>query len=172
MRKLLTFLVALRAVAAVNLCAPVRAGCIIGVGLALSVSTAHAADLLYISEYTAPGISRGLVMQIPQEASLDQVTGDFTSGQVQSNAFKKSTNIVRLICTVQCSVLFGTNPTATNTDKPLAAITPEYFAVPQGGTFKVSVHTSVTPPSGNCIEYQTGGCILYNTSSSNVILVQ
>lgn len=25
---------------------------------------------------------------------------------------------------------------------------------------------------GNCIEYQVGGCILYNTGSSNSILVQ
>ena len=109
---------------------------------ALFGSAANAADLLYISEYTAPGISRGHVVQVPQEASSDQVTADFTSAAVQSNAFKKSTNIVRLICTVQCSILFGTNPTATNVNKVLPAFLPEYFAVPAGQSFKVSVHTN------------------------------
>lgn len=31
---------------------------------------------------------------------------------------------------------------------------------------------TAAPPPANCIQYQTGGCILYNTGSSNVILVQ
>lgn len=110
--------------------------------LGLSFSAARAADLLYISEYTVPGITRGLVVEIAQESSFDSVTSDFTSGAIQSNLFQPSTNIVRLWCNVQCSVVFGTNPAATNASKPLAAMTPEYFAVPEGGTFKVSVHTN------------------------------
>lgn len=101
-----------------------------------------AADLLYISEYNQPGITRGLVVEVPQEASVDQVTSDFSGGAVQSTAFKANTTIVRLICTVQCSVLFGTNPTATNANKVLPALLPEYFAVPPGGNFKVSVITN------------------------------
>ena len=105
-------------------------------------SAANAADLLYISEYNQPGITRGLVVQIPQEQSFDQVTADFTSAAVQSAAFQPGTNIVRLICSVQCSVLFGTNPTATNANKVLPALLPEYFAVPAGQSFKVSVHTN------------------------------
>src|SRR5450755_4733043 len=97
MRKLLTFLIAYRVSShsKETTCAKVLLAMAC---FALFGSAANAADLLYISEYTAPGISRGLVVQIPQEASLDQVTADFTSGQVQSNAFKSSTNIVRLVC--------------------------------------------------------------------------
>jgi hypothetical protein len=111
-------------------------------GIFALADSAQAADLLYISEYTAPGVARGLVIQIGQESSFDSVTTDFTSAAVQSGAFQSSTNLVRLWCNVQCSVLFGTNPTATNANKPLAALTPEYFAVPQGQSFKVSVHTN------------------------------
>jgi hypothetical protein len=104
---------------------------------------AFAADLLYISEYTQPPVvAAGNVVQIGQEASHDQVTADFTSSAQQSAAFQPSTIIVRLICTVQCSVLFGTNPTATNTNKVLPALLPEYFAVPAGAGFMVSVHTN------------------------------
>jgi hypothetical protein len=131
---------------------------------ALFGSAANAADLLYISEYTAPGISRGLVVQIPQEASLDQVTADFTSGQVQSNAFKSSTNFVRLVCTVQCSVLFGTNPTATNA-KLLPALVPEYFAIPPGQNFKVFVQKSGGFPGSS---YIGPGDITFNGSTANV----
>ena len=138
MRKLLTFLIAYRVSShsKETTCAKVLLAMAC---FALFGSAANAADLLYISEYTAPGISRGLVVQIPQEASLDQVTADFTSGQVQSNAFKSSTNIVRLVCTVQCSVLFGTNSTATSANKLLPALVPEYFAIPPGQNFKVFV---------------------------------
>lgn len=114
----------------------------VAIFLMFAGNPAHAADLLYISEYTVPGITRGLVVQIPQEASKDQVTADFTSAAVQSAAFQASTNIVRLVCSVQCSVLFGANPTATNVNKMLPALLPEYFAVPSGGTFKVSVTTN------------------------------
>jgi hypothetical protein len=144
MRKLLTFLIAYRVSShsKETTCAKVLLAMAC---FALFGSAANAADLLYISEYTAPGISRGLVVQIPQEASLDQVTADFTSGQVQSNAFKSSTNIVRLVCTVQCSVLIGTNPTVTNANKLLPALVPEYFAIPPGQNFKVFVQKSVAP---------------------------
>lgn len=105
-------------------------------------AAANAADLLYISEYSSPGTTRGLVVEVAQETSKDSVTADFTSAAVQSNAFAAGTNIVRLWCNVQCSVAFGTNPTATASSKPMAALTPEYFAVPAGQSFKVSVHTN------------------------------
>lgn len=110
--------------------------------LLITAASANAADLMYISEYTGPGIYRGYNVEIGQEASFDQVTSDFTAGAVQSSAFQANTTVVRLICTVQCSVLFGTNPTATNANKVLPALLPEYFSVPAGGTFKVSVHTN------------------------------
>lgn len=111
--------------------------------LASFFSSANAADLLYISEYSTVGVARGVFDQIANEpATTDQVTADFTSAAVQSNAFQAGTNFVRLICTVQCSVLFGTNPTAANTNKVLPALLPEYFAVPPGQNYKVSVHTN------------------------------
>jgi hypothetical protein len=120
----------------------VAAICLALFSFLLDAASASAADLLYISEYTAPGTSRGTTVQIAQESSLDQVTADFTAAAVQSAAFASTTNIVRLICNVQCSVLFGTNPTATANNKVLPALVPEYFAVPAGQSFKVSVHTN------------------------------
>lgn len=118
------------------------AACLLAVAALVWSATAQAADLLYISEYTAAANQRGLIVQVAQESSHDQVTADFTSGAQQSAAFQNTTNLVRLWCSVQCSVAFGTNPTATNANKPLAAGMPEYFAVPAGAGFKVSVTTN------------------------------
>jgi hypothetical protein len=108
---------------------------------ALFATQAQAADLLYISEYNAIGGS-GQVQVASEPATVDQVTADFTSAAVQSSAFQANTSIVRLICNVQCSVLFGTNPTATNANKVLPALIPEYFYVQPGQSYKISVHTN------------------------------
>lgn len=111
--------------------------------LLFSGAAASAADLLYISEYATMATARGQLAPITLAPSIaDQVTSDFTAAAVQSSAFNSGTNFVRLFCTVQCSVTFGTNPTATANNTILPASTPEYFGVPPGQSFKVSVHTN------------------------------
>jgi hypothetical protein len=116
---------------------------IVTAALMLLVTGAQAADLCYIAEYNTLGKARGEVPDIAQEPRIaSQVTADFTSGAVQSSAFNTTTSFIRLWCNVQASYLIGTNPTAANTDTPIAALTPEYFGIVQGSGMKISVHTN------------------------------
>lgn len=108
----------------------------------LSATQAHAAKC-YIREYSTIGKARGEAAQIALEPGItDQVTGDFSGSAVQSSAFNAGTTYVRLWCDTQGSFLIGTNPTAANTNAPVAAGVPEYFGVPAGGAFKLSVHSN------------------------------
>jgi hypothetical protein len=59
--------------------------------------------------------------------------------EAKSSAFNASTRYVRIHVDAICSILFGTSPTATTSKKRLAANQTEYFAVPPGQSFKVSV---------------------------------
>jgi hypothetical protein len=94
---------------------------------------------LYITEYGSLVITACLPAQIAPEPGTDQAPIDFSGGVAQSAAFQNPTNYVRVISDVQCSIKFGTNPTAANTNKVLPALTPEYFGVPQGQSCKISV---------------------------------
>lgn len=109
--------------------------------LLLSQGSSFAAKL-YISEYvglgSAPNNDRPQVAKEP--AVVDQAPIDFTGGATPSIAFGASTNYVRIICDVQCSVKFGPAPVATNANKPLAAMTPEYFGVNPGDKISVIVN--------------------------------
>lgn len=110
---------------------------------AFMATQAHAADNCYIREYAAIGQALTVPAQIASEPGItDQVTADFTSAAVQSSAFNAQTTFIRLWCNAQASILFGTNPTAANTNAPIAANTPEYFAVPVNQGYKISVHTN------------------------------
>lgn len=55
-----------------------------------------------------------------------------TSSSAQSSAIGAGTTIVRLVCTEDCHVAFGSNPTATTSSMYLPANTPEYFGVTGG----------------------------------------
>lgn len=97
----------------------------------------------YIREYSALGVALTNVAQVAQEPALtDQVTADFSSAAVQSSAFNSATSLVRLWCDTQASFLVGTNPTAANTNAPIAAFVTEYFGVPLGKGYKLSVHSN------------------------------
>jgi len=105
---------------------------------ALFAPAPASAARLFISEYNGLGVTAGVTAQIAPEASTDQVV-DFSGGVTSSTAFGTNTSYVRVVCDVQCSVKFGTSPTATTSSKLLPALTPEYFAVPKGQAFKASV---------------------------------
>jgi hypothetical protein len=47
--------------------------------------------------------------------------------------------MVRIHTDAICSISFGTAPTATATNRRLAANQTEYFGVPLGGSYKVAV---------------------------------
>jgi hypothetical protein len=106
----------------------------------LASSPAFAASKMYISEYSNTGLAVGQLVQVASEPAItDQTPVDYSGGAASSAVFNASTNIVRVLCTSTCSIKFGTSPTATTSNKPLAAGTPEYFAVPIGQSFKISV---------------------------------
>lgn len=104
--------------------------------LALFATQAQAAKL-YVSEYKELGNASGHVAQVALDPPLAEQVVDYSGGVASSNAFKGSTQYVRIICDTQCSVQFGTAPTATTSTKLVPALTPEYFGVSPGN--KISV---------------------------------
>jgi hypothetical protein len=110
--------------------------------LVLFATQAQAAKC-YIREYNTIGQAQNQPAQIALEPAVtDQVTTDFASAAVQSAFFNAATTYVRLWCDTQGSFLVGTNPTAAATNAPVAAGVPEYFGVPVGGTYRLSVHSN------------------------------
>ena len=100
---------------------------------------------LYIREYqtiAAPGPDFN-GMQAGMEPGTDQTPLVFTGGVQQSVAFAGSTRVVRLHTDSICSVLFGTNPTATTANARMAANQTEFFGVQPGANLKVSVIVNV-----------------------------
>ena len=110
---------------------------------ALLATEAQAANRLFLSQYVSVGSPAGTVAQIAQEAVVvaDTVV-DFSGGVTSSAVFDSKTNYVRVLCDTQCSVSFGTSPTATTSSKLLPALLPEYFAVPKGASYRLSVIAS------------------------------
>lgn len=96
--------------------------------------------ILYISEYAELAIGpAGRVGQMPMEPPLAEQAITFTTVQ-PSAAFNAQTRFVRLHTDTVCFILFGTAPVAvTATNGRMAANQTEYHAVPQTGTYKVSV---------------------------------
>jgi hypothetical protein len=119
--------------------AKILAGLMLCVAAAWGAPQANASKL-YISEYNSLASASAAFAQAAGEPAItDQTPVDFSGGAAQSAVFNVATQFVRVICDVQCSIKFGTNPTAANTNKVLPALTPEYFGVTPGGTLKISV---------------------------------
>jgi len=95
------------------------------------------ANNLYISEYTQNQIDLPVVAAEPATANQKV---DFTAGATQSSAFRNDTRLVRIHAEAICSILFGTNPTASAANARLVAGQTEYFKVFPG--HKVSVITN------------------------------
>ncbi len=99
--------------------------------------------VLYLTEYARQGVdarSRGLV--VPEEPPVANQTVAIGAGSVQSSAVNALTSFIRIHTDAICSIEIGTNPTATTSTRRLAANTTEYFAVPQGQSYKVAVITN------------------------------
>ena len=75
-------------------------------------------------------------MEEPEVASQIVAIGGSSAA---SNAFNESTRFVRIHTDSICSIVFGIGPTATTTNRRLAANATEYFGVPIGQSFKVAV---------------------------------
>jgi len=89
---------------------------------------------LYVGEYAQSD------WQTATEPPLAEQVVTFAASVQCSNAFHSSTRLVRVYTDAICSIAFGVNPTATTSNKRLAANKTEYFGV-QGG-YKVAAVTN------------------------------
>jgi len=98
---------------------------------------------VYITEYARQGRdASGFQMVVADEPPVANQTVAITAGSVQSSAFNALTRFVRVSTDAVCSIEFGDNPTATTSTRRMPANTTEYFAVPQGGSYKLAVITN------------------------------
>jgi hypothetical protein len=95
---------------------------------------------IYISEYTDLAFLNAQPTAMGREPANAEQTVAIGGSTTQSSAFSNNTNYVRINTDAICSLKFGTNPTAVNTAKRLAANQTEYFAVTPG--HKVAVITN------------------------------
>jgi hypothetical protein len=93
---------------------------------------------LYISEHEVMGAQHGGLVQAVRQPPLAEQTVAVGGASVQSSAFNARTQVVRVHTNVVCSIKFGTDPTATTSTARMAAGQTEYFAVPQGASYKVA----------------------------------
>jgi hypothetical protein len=94
---------------------------------------------LYISEYS--GIGFGSNQSLPQEPPLAEQTVSMSGTSAQSSAFNAATRFIRVHTDAICSILIGSNPTATTAKKRLAADQTEYFAVNSGDKIAAITNT-------------------------------
>jgi len=95
---------------------------------------------LYISEYQDVANTGYIGIQVPLEPPLAEQTITISGSSTQcTNAFNEKTKFVRLQTDTPCSVLFGTNPTATTSKGRLPFDCVEFRGVPVGLGYKVAV---------------------------------
>jgi hypothetical protein len=63
--------------------------------------------------------------------------------EADSSAFNASTRYIRVHNDAICSIAIGLTPTATTSTMRLPADSIEYFAVPRGAGYKISVITNI-----------------------------
>lgn len=109
----------------------------------LSLTSPALAATLYVSEFPNAMAQVGSTSPqvLPQPAITDQaVTISGTSAQ--SSAFNAGTHAVLLTCDSGCSIVFGSNPTATTSNVLLPADTPTPFVVVPGQKVAAIVNSS------------------------------
>jgi hypothetical protein len=93
---------------------------------------------LYIAEYrqlaSVPSATNYAPqpVQAPQEPPLVEQTIAIAGSSTASAPFNGFTAMIRVNCDAICSVAIGVNPTATTTNKRLAANQTEFFGVAPG----------------------------------------
>lgn len=99
--------------------------------------------VLYITEFQGLGQDiSGRPAQIGLQPPVAEQTVAIGASASTSTAFTNQTNMVRLHTDAICSVEFGTSPTATSTKARMNQNQTEYFTVPRGQAYKVSVITN------------------------------
>lgn len=98
--------------------------------------------VLYITEFAQSGQYGGSNIPVGQEIKTADQTVAISGTSAQSSAFQSNTTLIRLHTDAICSVNIGTSPTATATNRRMAANQTEYLGVPGSSNFKVAVITN------------------------------
>lgn len=98
---------------------------------------------LYVTEFTHAGRAYdNTEIPVVRQTPVAEQTVAIGGTSAQSSAVNSQTAIVRLHTDAICSVVFGTNPTATAAKMRMAANQTEYFVIPVGASYKVAVITN------------------------------
>lgn len=92
---------------------------------------------LHITEYASVPSLRN--MPVAQEPPVTTQAVTFTTA-TSSSAFAATTRFVRIYGSAKAHLAWGTSATATANSPPVAADSPEYFAVPVGEAYLVSAY--------------------------------
>lgn len=88
--------------------------------------------VMYITEFASAGRARNNLLQLANCGDIvAQQAVTFTTSTA-SSAFNARTEYVRIYLSAAGHIDFGASPTATTSELPMAATTPEYFAVVAG----------------------------------------
>lgn len=94
---------------------------------------------LYISEFTQEAIdAMGREVPVAKAPPVANQAITISGSSAQSATLNASTTLVRLHTDANCSVLFGTNPTATTSSPRLATNQTEYFGVQANSGLKIA----------------------------------
>lgn len=98
---------------------------------------------VYITEFSNQALdSQNRLMTVPKEPALANQKVTIGASSAQSSAFTPETTLIRIHTDAICSIEIGTNPTAANTKRRMAANSTEYVGVPAGKGYKVAVITN------------------------------
>lgn len=99
--------------------------------------------ILYITEFSQEGMdAMGRVAPVAKQLPVAEQAVTFTGVSAQSAALNAQTTLVRVQSDATCSILFGTNPTATATSMRLSLNQTEYFSVPANSGLKIAAITN------------------------------
>jgi hypothetical protein len=94
---------------------------------------------VYIAEFSDVAHLNGCpIAMMPPLAEQTVAIG----AEADSSAFNDSTRYIRVQNDAICSIAIGTAPTASTSTLRLPADSTEYFAVPRGAGYKISVITN------------------------------
>src|SRR5262245_38533877 len=85
---------------------------------------------LYLTEYArSPGMRSGQALPAGEDPPLAEQTVAIGAGSTQSSALNSKTRFIRLHCDATCSVALGSNPTATTSNRRMAANSTEFVGL-------------------------------------------
>ena len=96
---------------------------------------------LYVAEFTQPSVYNGNLQPVAYLPALAEQKITISGTSAQSSAFNAKTRMIRVHTSEVCSILVGSNPTATVSTARLAAGQTEYFEVTPGDKIAVITNT-------------------------------